>query len=139
VVAAFVALAALAGWHSFRPSWTEVGTERLAYRNLTPLEREHTAVGGLADPRALDFWKAGLHRGDRYFLNVAPTHENIAGWPLVLALVAGYYLVPGIGVAQADHANVVLSWDEPPKRAGVPLVSTKRLSGSDVSISRVAP
>jgi hypothetical protein len=139
-VAAFVALAALAGWHSFRGSWNEVGSERLAYQSLTPLDREHAAVQALADPRALDFWKDHLRRGDRFYLNVAPTHTNIAaGWPAVLALVAGYYLVPAIGVAQADHATVVLSWDEPPRRAGVPLRSTTRLPGLDVSFSRVAP
>jgi len=138
-VVAFVAIAALAGWHSFDGSWTEVGQQRLAYQAQTPLDREHAAVGALADPRVLDFWKSHLQRGDRFFLNVTPTHANIAaGWPAVLALVSEYYLVPAFGVAQADHANVILSWDEPPSRANVPLSSSVKLPGLNVTFSRVA-
>ncbi len=136
---AFLALAGIGGARSFERVWTEVGQERLAYRVLTPLQREQTSISALADPRVLDFWKLHLRRGDRFYLNVAPTHPNIAAaWPAVLSLVAGYYLVPGIGVSDAQHATVVLSWDQPPSHAAVPLASTVKLPGFDVAFSRVA-
>jgi hypothetical protein len=143
---AFIAVAGLGGWRTFHEVWTSVGTQRLVYEKLTPLDREHTAVGALADANVLDFWKARLHRGDRFYLNIAQKHPGITAWPkespwpAVLGLIADYYFIPAYGVNDVRSANVVLSWDARPARAGVPLASTERfgLPGYTVFFSRVA-
>jgi hypothetical protein len=146
LVAVFIAVAGIGSWRTFHAVWTTVGQQRMVYEQLTPLDREHTAVGALADPNVLDFWKSRLHRGDRFYLNIAQKHPGITAWPkespwpAILALIADYYFLPAYGVAQAKDANVVLSWDAAPKRAGVPFASTERLKlpGFDVAFSRVA-
>jgi hypothetical protein len=136
--AAFLALAAIGAWRSFDGVWTSVGTERLAYRGMTPFDRENAAAGGLADTRVLDFWAERVHRGDRYFLNVPPSTKTQPQWFALLSQITGYYLVPAVRVNEPQRANVVLSWGRAPARAGLSLRSSVKLSGIDASVSRVA-
>jgi hypothetical protein len=146
LAAAFISVAGLGSWRTFDAVWTTVGQQRLAYEHMTPLDREHTAVGALADPNVLDFWKSHLHRGDRFYLNIAQKHPGITAWPkespwpAILGLIADYYFIPAYGVNEVKDATVVLSWDAPPSRAGARLASTEKLKlpGFNVSFSRVA-
>jgi hypothetical protein len=139
VAAAFAFVVVIAVWHSFGGLWTTVGTERLQYRGMTLQGRVQASTWGLADVRVLQFWKDRLRKGDRYYLNSPATTPTVPSWLALLGLISNYYLVPAERVLEARNATVILSWNLPPRRAGVPLAATTKLAGADVSISRVTP
>jgi hypothetical protein len=138
-VVAFLLLAAVGSWREVGSSWSNVAKQRVAYRGLTPLDRQNASSAGVADPRVLDFWAERVHRGDRYYLNVLPSTRDFAEWPQVVGEIAGYFLAPATQVADPARATVVLSWDEHPGLVGLAFASSVTLPGTEVSVSRVGP
>jgi hypothetical protein len=65
-------------------------------------------AGTVVKPRVLDFYRAHLARGDRFFVQ-APANGTTSSPDLELTLVAGYALLPAVMVGRPGKADVILS------------------------------
>jgi hypothetical protein len=131
------------GWSAWRDvphSWRLLRSQHAAFAGYSRTQRDQ-AFGTLLPLRMdiLDFWRAGLRRGDRYWIQIPNEAFSVnADKRLVVRSVSHLYLLPAIEARSLADANVVLSWDADPgllhlhyseqRRAGLQVIFTSRIA-----------
>lgn len=137
-VAVVVALA-VSAWRNVPHSWRLMRTEHAQFAGYTSAQREQ-AFGALIPLRMdiLDFWRANLRPGDRYWIQIPyEAFSPAADKKLVVRTVSHLYLLPAIETRHLSDATVVLSWDADPgllhlhyseqARAGLQVIFASRI------------
>ena len=120
--------------------WAKLGRERARDAALTPQEREHAVLDALPLPAfPFDFYRAHLRPGDRVYFQVLESGFGpFADLPTVVATVGRYYLLPAVGVARLEDADVVVSWEADPGLLGVEFEEQHRDGLQLFFVSRIA-
>jgi hypothetical protein len=136
--AAFVLLFHSA-WIGVPHSWDMLRSQYAVYGSLSPADRQrHFGAAVPLDMGLFDFYRANLHAGDRYWIQIPDdAFSNFADKRTVVSSVARLYLLPAVNVDRLRDANVVLSWDDDPgllhlrysaqARAGLQLIFVSRI------------
>jgi hypothetical protein len=142
VGAAIVTVLALAdsGWKDVPHSWRLMRGQYLSYSGYTRDQRDRAFGGAIPMPMdIIDFWRAGLRSGDRYWVQMPPEAFSANGDKRYVARsISHVYLLPAIETLDIARATVVLSWDADPgllhlkyseqQRAGLQLVFVSRIT-----------
>ena len=130
----------VSAWRNVPHSWRLMRNEHAQFVGYNRAQRDQ-AFGDLIPLRMdiLDFWRAHLRAGDRYWIQIP--HEAFspaADKKLVVRTVAHLYLLPAIETRRLANATVVLSWDSDPgtlhlqytdqARAGLQLIFVSRIN-----------
>ena len=107
---------------------------------MTPQQREHAVLDALPLPTfVFDFYRAHLRPGDRVYFQVLESGFGpFADLPTVVATVGRYYLLPAVGVARLEDADVVVSWEADPGLLGVEFEEQHRDGLQLFFVSRIA-
>jgi hypothetical protein len=131
---------AVSAWHNVPHSWRLMRNEHRDFAGYSSAQRDR-AFGNLIPLRMdiLDFWRAQLRPGDRYWIQIPfEAFSTAANKKLVVRTVAHLYLLPAIETRRLADATVVLSWDADPgtlhlkysdqARAGLQLIFVSRIN-----------
>lgn len=123
------------GISAFDSRWSFVGTERIRYAADPAQPGDLRFMAGLYETSVLEFWRANVHRGDRYYFNVPPSTPSFSDLPSGLSMVAGYALLPAERVLRPEQATVILTSGVDPNIPGLTYSST--VTNAHATVSRV--
>ncbi|HWE80885.1 MAG TPA: hypothetical protein VG265_04495 [Gaiellaceae bacterium] len=134
VVAAAVILALYSAWHSGGHIWHRIASDHNAFAALAPIDRLRapaTTIG--VEGYTFDWYRNFLVKGDRFYVQVDNGHN-----PFQVRLLAGYYLLPAVEVAEPSQANVIVSYYTDPNALGLHYVTQQEAGLQPIFVSRVA-
>jgi hypothetical protein len=105
-----------------------------------PDEQRHQAFGLLIPTRMdiFDFYRRGLRRDDRFYIQVVDQPLGIASKGTVVRSVARYYLAPAVEVEDPEEATVILSYDSDPAQLRLRYSEQIQAGEQLIFVSRVA-
>jgi hypothetical protein len=137
-VAVLVALAS--GIKDFAGTWDRLSRQRHEFAPLSPAARaQEPGTAQLLPVDAFDFFRARVHKGERYAIVVKPgSFQAGVDRPQAARLFARYYLLPAIQVADVSRAQVVFTVGIDPRSLRIPLGPIEKFSGGSYYAARVA-
>lgn len=128
-------------WKDVPHSWRLMRSQHATYGGYTQAQRERAFGTLIPMPMdIIDYWRSGLRRGDRYFVQMPPLPFSSYGMDkrYIARSIAHVYLLPAIETRNLSRANVVLSWEADPgllhlkysaqQRAGLQLIFVSRIA-----------
>jgi hypothetical protein len=127
-------------WKDVPHSWRLMRSQHDAYSGYTQAQRDRAFGTAVPMPmEIIDYWRSGLRRGDRYWVQMPPLpFSTMADKRYVARSIAHVYLLPAIETRDLSHATVVLSWEADPgllhlkfseqQRAGLQLIFVSRIA-----------
>jgi len=120
-------------------TWRWLSGQRSQFARLSAQDRaEEPGTAQLLPVDAFDYFRARLHRGERYFLAVEPGTFT-AGVDRATAgrIFARFYLLPAVQVGAPAQAQAVLTVGIDPHSLGVPLGPIDKFAGGNYFFARV--
>jgi hypothetical protein len=137
--AAALAVALASGAKDYHGTWRWLSGQRSQFAKLSPADRAaEPGTAQLLPVDAFDYFRAALHRGDRYFLAVEPGAFTAGVSREQAGRIFGrYYLLPAIQVESPAKAEFVLTVGIDPHTLGVPLGPVQKFAGGNYFVARV--
>jgi len=136
---AALAVALASGVKDYRGTWHWLSGQRSQFARLSAQDRAaEPGTAQLLPVDAFDYFRARLHRGDRYYLAVEPGAFTAGVSREQAGRIFGrYYLLPAVQVETPAKADVVLTVGIDPHTLGVPLGTVEKFAGGNYFVARV--
>ncbi len=136
---AALVIALASGLKDVPGTWHWLSGQRSQFAKLTAGDRAaEPGTAQLLPVDAFDYFRAALHRGDRYYLAVEPGAFSAGVSREQAGRIFGrYYLLPAVQVETPAKADVVLTVGIDPHTLGVPLGPVQKFAGGNYFIARV--
>lgn len=137
LAALVVALAS--GIKDYRGTWNWLSGQHRQFAGMSAQARaQEPGTAQLLPVDAFDFFRARVHRGDRYFLAVeAGAFATGVSREQAGRIFGRFYLLPAVQVADPQHADVVLTVGIDPRTLGVPLGTVQKFGGGNYFVADV--
>ena len=127
-------------WLDLPHAWRLMGSQYRAYASYTATQRARAFGDRIPVPMdILDFWRAGVHAGDRYYVQMPPMpFSDLADKRTIMRDIAHLYLLPAVEARSLRDATVVLTWDADPRTLPVHYSSNEESGLQLIFVSRIA-